>query len=429
MIKKFFVLLAFFLFTQELYAEDLMKTLSDAFKNNSKLNAERASLEASKQDVNISKGEFLPSITLSGDIASQEDSNRTSQSGGKLADTNSTPESKSILVEQKIFDGFGNYNTLQKSKLELEYAKFELIKLEQEVLLSAAKAYYNLGYSFKNSDFNELNVELFERQVESDRSRLERGEISLTDFAQSESSLAGAQAKLITARNELVSGKKNFQKIIGSKAPEEINLGFFPNLAMPSTLSTATAIAEQTNPRLNLAKLDLEISKKELFVARGDLAPSAKVSYSRKENKDLSTTVDDRDQEEVKATITWPIFKGGKNLSSVKKAKFKMQEKQLIFDDILEQVQIDTANAWTTYSASKGILDATSVQLKAAEIANEGITLEYDTGNKRTTLEVIQSRTLLLDSRTSYAKAQKDFAIAQFNLLASIGDLHLDNIK
>ena len=429
MIKKFLVLFAFFLFTHELYAEDLMKTLSDAFKNNSKLNAERASLEASKQDVNISKGEFLPSITLSGDIASQEDSNRTSQSGGKLADINSTPESKSILVEQKIFDGFGNYNTLQKSKLELEYAKFELIKLEQEVLLSAAKAYYNLGYSFKNSNFNELNVELFERQVESDRSRLERGEISLTDFAQSESSLAGAQAKLITARNELVSGKKNFQKIIGSKAPEEINLGFFPNLAMPSTLSTATAIAEQTNPRLNLAKLDLEISKKELFVARGDLAPSAKVSYSRKENKDLSTTVDDRDQEEVKATITWPIFKGGKNLSSVKKAKFKMQEKQLIFDDILEQVQIDTANAWTTYSASKGILDATSVQLKAAEIANEGITLEYDTGNKRTTLEVIQSRTLLLDSRTSYAKAQKDFAIAQFNLLASIGDLHLDNIK
>ena len=106
-----------------------------------------------------------------------------------------------------------------------------------------------------------------------------------------------------------------------------------------------------------------------------------------------------------------------------------MEEKQLIFDDVSEQVQIDTANAWTTYSASKGILDATRAQLKAAEIANEGITLEYDTGNKRTTLEVIQSRTLLLDSRTSYAKAQKDFAIAQFNLLASIGDLYLDNIK
>ena len=81
MIKKFLILLIFFLFSNKSYAEDLVKTLSDAFKNNSKLNAERASLNAAKQDVNISRGEFLPSITLSGDIATQEDTGRTNQSG------------------------------------------------------------------------------------------------------------------------------------------------------------------------------------------------------------------------------------------------------------------------------------------------------------------------------------------------------------
>jgi len=427
--KKFLILLIFYLFTNQVYAQDLLKILSDAFKNNSKLNAERASLSASKQDVNISRGEFLPSITISADSAAQKDTNRINQSGASLQDTHSAPESRSVLVEQKIFDGFSNYNTLKKSKLELDYAKFELNKLEQEVLLNAAKAYYNLGYNFENLKFNESNVELFERQVESDRSRLERGEISLTDFAQSESSLAGALAKLITAKNELISGKKNFQKIIGSKAPEEIDIGFFPNLKIPSNLQTATVISEQINPRLNLAKIDLEIAKRELYAAKGDLSPSAKISYQKKKNYDFSSTVDEREQEEVKATITWPLFKGGKNLSSVKKAKFKVEEKKLIFEDITDQVQIDTANAWTTYDSSKGVLDATTAQLKAAEIANEGITLEYETGNKRTTLEVIQSRTLLLDARTSFAKAQRDFAIAQFNLLASIGDLYLDNIK
>tara|TARA_B100001996_G_scaffold3672_1_gene3133 strand:- start:12 stop:1301 length:1290 start_codon:yes stop_codon:yes gene_type:complete len=429
MLRKILILLIFYLLNTNLNAQDLAKTLSDAFKNNSKLNAERASLNASKEDVNISKGEFLPSVTISGNISSQEDTGRTNQSGESLADINSTPESRSVLVEQKIFDGFSNYNNLKKSQLKLEYAKFELNKLEQEVILSAAKAYYNLGYNFKNLEFNESNVELFERQVESDKSRLERGEISLTDFAQSESSLAGSQAKLITASNELISGKKNFQKIIGSKVPEEIDLGFQPKLKIPSSLDTATAISEQINPRLNLAKIDLEIAKKELFAARGELAPSASISYEKKKNYDLSTTVDQREQEEVKATLKWPIFKGGKNLSSVKKAKFKVEEKQLLFNDVSDQVNIDTANAWTTYNSSKGVLEATTAQLRAAEIANEGITLEYDTGNKRTTLEVIQSRTLLLDARTSYAKAQKDFAIAQFNLLASIGDLYLDNIK
>ncbi len=427
--KLISIIIMFFLFSNNLSAQDILQTLSNAFKNNSKLNAQRASLNASKEDVNISRGDFLPSVTLLEEKATQKDTNRINPNGVSLQDTSSTPETRSVSIEQKIFSGFGNYNKLKKSKLLLEYKKFELNKLEQEVLLNAAKAYYNLGYNFKNFEFNQLNVELFERQIESDRSRLERGEISLTDFAQSESSLAGAKAKLITASNELISGKKNFQKIIGSEAPKTIDLSFLPNLKVPNSLQTATSISDQINPLLNLAQIDLEIAKRDLYVARGDLSPSASISYSIKKNEELSSTVDEREQEELKATIKWPLFKGGKNLSSVKKAKFKLEEKSLILNDVLSQIQIDTANAWTNYNSSKGILDATEAQLKAAEIANEGITLEYDAGNERTTLEVIQSRTLLLDARTSFAKAQKDFAIAQFNLLASIGDLYLENIK
>ena len=427
--KNILLIVIFCFFSTNISAQDVIKTLSEAFKNNSKLNAERASLKATKQGVNISRGEFLPSVTISGNISSQEDTGRTNQSGESLADLNSTPETRSVLIEQKIFSGFTNYNNLKKSELELEYAKYELTKLEQEVILSAATAYYNLGFNFKNLEFNQLNVDLFERQVESDKSRLERGEISLTDFAQSESSLAGAQAKLITASNELISSKKNFQKIIGSQSPEEINLSFIPNLSTPTSLRTASAISDQINPKLNLAKIDLEIAERELFAARGDLSPSASITYEKKKNYDLSTTVDEREQEEVKATVKWPIFKGGKNISSVKKAKFRVEEKKLLFDDISNQVSIDTANAWTNYNSSKSILDATTAQLKAAEIANEGITLEYESGNQRTTLEVIQSRTLLLEARTSYANAQKDFAIAQFSLLASIGDLFLENIR
>ena len=427
--KKILILFIFCLLTNKVYSQELLKTLSDAFKNNSKLNAERESLNASKQDVNISIGEFLPSITLSGDIATQKDIDRTNKSGASLQDTHAEPKSQSVVIEQKIFDGFTNYNDVKKAKLELRYAQIKLNKLEQEVLLDAAKAYYGLGYNVKNLEFNRSNLDLFERQVETDSSRLDKGEISLTDLAQSESSLAGASAKLITAKNELISGKKNFQKIIGSKAPEKMDLDFFPGLKIPNSLQEAITISEQKNPSLNLARIDFEIAKKDLLIAKGDLVPSAKLSYSLKKNEDLSATVDEREREEIKATITWPIFDGGKNLSSVKKAKFKVKQKQLILDDISNQIQIETANAWTTYNSSKGVLDATGAQLKAAEIANEGITLEYETGSKRTTLEVIQSRTLLLDARTSYAKAQRDFAIAQFNLLASIGDLRLDNIR
>jgi outer membrane protein len=127
--------------------------------------------------------------------------------------------------------------------------------------------------------------------------------------------------------------------------------------------------------------------------------------------------------------VTIPLFKGGENYSLLKKSQFKKEQTNLILQDIINEVKTDTVNAWSAYQSSEGVLKSTESQLKAAEIANEGITLEYDSGNTRTTLEVIQSRSLLLDARISNAKAERDFAISKFELLAVTGDLTLDNLK
>ena len=93
------------------------------------------------------------------------------------------------------------------------------------------------------------------------------------------------------------------------------------------------------------------------------------------------------------------------------------------------KITTETSNSWSKYQSTKGVLQATKAQLKAAEIANEGITLEYDSGNTRTTLEVIQSRSLLLNARIANAKAERDFAISKFELLAIVGELTLENLK
>ena len=82
------------------------------------------------------------------------------------------------------------------------------------------------------------------------------------------------------------------------------------------------------------------------------------------------------------------------------------------------------ANAWSNYQSSKSVLDSIRSQVKAAEIANEGITLEYESsGSSRTTLEVIQSRTILLNSRINLASSERNFLISQFKLLAAVGRL------
>ena len=302
-------------------------------------------------------------------------------------------------------------------------------KTEQEILLSAASAYFDLIYKSKSKEFNSENIDLFERQVEFDSARLQKGEITLTDLAQSESSLEGARAKFITAETELLTAKTNFERIIRISAPETTDDIFNLKLKLPNNLMEILKLSESNNPKLLIAKLDYEIAQKDLNIEIANFSPTASINYSKSESKDFSSTVDNVNEESVKATLSWPIIKGGKNYSSIKKSKFKKEQSNLILEDTANQVKTEAANVWSVYQSAESVLKATQAQEKAAKIANEGITLEYDSGNTRTTLEVIQSRSLLLDSRINNAKAERDFHISKFKILEAIGKLTLENIK
>ena len=304
-----------------------------------------------------------------------------------------------------------------------------LEKVEQETILKTIAAYYDYQFKIKNEEFNISNVNLFERQVESDSARLQKGEITLTDLAQSESSLAGANAQLIKAKTELLSSKINFERITREKAPTKIITNQKLIINLPSTLQEALKISNQNNKDLLISKLDYKIAERELNIEKARLSPSASLNYSKSENKDFSSTIDEIDKETVKATVTWPIIKGGENVSSIKKFSLKKQRYLLLSKDAENKAITETTNAWSRYQSSESVLTATEAQLKVIEIANEGITLEYDSGNTRTTLDVIQSRSLLLDARIAFAKAERDFVISEAELSLQIGTLSLDSIN
>tara|TARA_A100001011_G_scaffold398714_1_gene504131 strand:+ start:939 stop:2231 length:1293 start_codon:yes stop_codon:yes gene_type:complete len=423
------IVFLFFIFNTAYAENDLKFYIESAFKNNLKLNAERKDKQSTKQNVNISISEFLPSISLSGDQSSSTSTNKTNQSGANLGDSNLDTETKTISIDQKIFQGFKGYNSLKKSELELKQAEFKLKQVEQQTILDTISAYFDFIFKFKNENFNLSNVNLFERQVESDSARLQKGEITLTDLAQSESSLAGANANLIKAKTEFLASKTTFERVTREKAPTSIKINEKINIDLPKTLEEALDITKLNNTNLLIAKLDYEISNKELNIEKARLSPSASINYSKSENKDFSSTIDEMDKETVKATITWPIIKGGENISSIKKSSLKKQKSFLLSEDSENKAITETTNAWSKYQSLESVLLATEAQLKAAEIANEGITLEYDSGNSRTTLEVIQSRSLLLDARIAFAKAERDFMISKIELSYQLGTLSLDSIR
>ena len=427
--KILFLILAIF-FSSSLQAnENFTFFLEKAIKNNLKLNAERKNLQSIKQSQNISKSEFFPNLTISGNQTSTTSTNRTNQNGASLADTNLDSENKTISIEQKLFSGLKGLNTFKKSELENQKANLELNQVEQETILDTAKAYFDYIYKSKNEKFNISNVNLFERQVESDNVRLQKGEITLTDLAQSESSLAAANANLIKAKTELLSSKRNFERVIREKAPNYENLSELVRLNLPKSLASSLELSRINNISLLISKLEFEIAIKELNIERSKLLPSASIKVSKSENQDFSSTIDETHDETVKASITWPLIKGGENISSIKKSTFDKQKAKLLLEDTQNTVVSDTSNSWSKYQSSKSVLEATKAQLKAAEIANEGITLEYDSGNTRTTLEVVQSRTLLLEARIAFARAERDFVISQFELSKQLGTLSMNSIN
>ena len=428
--KKFFIIIFSYLFLfTSVNAETFIVALKKAFNNNPELNAERESLNISEQELKISIGSYLPTVTLSGSKSQEETDKLTNRNGTDAAITNVDPSNQSITITQTLID-FGRGAELAKSKIGIDLAKAKLLKKEQDILYKSIEAYTGLVVANEKLRINNSNVNLLDRQVETDKIRLERGNISLSDVAQSESSLAGAQAKLIQAKNDFLTSKLNYENVIGKLIdPELLDKSSIVEPMLPVELDSAIEISKKNNPDLIIARLEYKQSKKDTSSARSDLAPSATLSFDRSKTDDLNATYDEREKETLKATVTWPFYSGGKNHANLNKSKSLETQKKLLLDNMTKKNLTDVASAWSNYQSNQSLLSSVNAQVNAAEIANEGIVAEYNSGSDRTTLEVIQSNSLLLNAQISLADSERNYILSQFNLLKSVGLLNSEYLK
>ena len=429
MIRILLIVTSFIFLLNNASAETFSAALKKAYNDNNELNAERESLKISEQELKISISSYLPSVTLSGSKSSEDTNKLTNQNGTDATISDVDPTVQSLTITQTLID-FGRGAELSKSKIGIELAKAKLLKKEQEILYKSIEAYTGLISANEKLKINKSNVNLLDRQVETDRIRLERGNISLSDVAQSESSLAGAQAKLIQAENDFLTSKLNYENVIGTiNDAEALDKSSIVIVNLPNELNSAIEISKKGNPDLIIAQLEYEQSKKDTTSARSDLAPTATLSFDRSKTDDLSSTYDEKEQDTLKATVTWPFFSGGKNYANLNKNKSLETQKNLLLNNMIKKNQTDVASAWSNYQSNKSLLNSVRAQVNAAEIANEGIVAEYNSGSDRTTLEVIQSNSLLLNAQISLADSERNYILSQFNLLKSIGLLNSEYLK
>ena len=429
--KNLFLISSLLLFSvTSVAAATLSDALKTTFQNNLELQAERKNLEVQKEVLNISKSDFFPTLTLSGTKSFEDTNKLTNQDGTDASITNTNPMTSSIKLEQTLLDGSERGTKYEKSKLGLNLSEAQLIKKEQDVFMKAIEAYTGLILAYEKLSINEENVNLLQRQFEIDNARLSRAQITATDLAQSQSSLSGAQAGYIGAQNSIITSKLAYENIIGPiNSNEKLKKIYNSEVPLPSSLVDAKKISEQKSPNLIIAEIEYGQSELDVKIARSDLSPTAKLSLERSYTDDLSATYDEREKDVLQATVSWPFQFGGKNKSNINKNLQVKGMKKLLLENAFRNNTQGVTAAWSTLESSKSLLRAVQSQVKAAEIANEGITFEYESGLNRSTFDVLQSRSNLINAKINLAEAERNYLLAQYRLLKSAGLLNSEYLK
>ena len=426
--KILFISFLISLTSTNVFAITIYDALNETYQNNTQLKAERENIKAAEEDINISQADYMPSLTLSGSKSFENTNEITNRAGEDTSVADVDPLTTSIKLEQTLID-YGRDLTHEKNVIGLDLAKARLIKKEQDILYNAVNVYTSIILSREKVEINRKNVNLLMRQVENDKVRLDRGQIKTADLSQSQSSLAGATAQLTQARSELMSSKLNYENIIGKLInANDLKKSKSALVKLPTELSTALELSKKNNPDIKIAQIELLQAEQDIAIAESDLKPTATLSLERSYSDDLSSTYDQREKDVLKATVSWPFYSGGKKRAKINKNSNLTYRKKLLLEDAIKTAETNVGSAWSNLEATKSFLNSVRAQVRAAEIANEGIAAEYQRGS-RTTLDVIQSNSLLLSAKISLSNSERNYLISQYNLLKAIGLLNKDYLK
>jgi len=418
-LKQLLILkIIFFSISAIALSEELFQSLISTYINNKELNSQREKSKAVDESLIQSYSILKPSVTGSFSQSDYLNEGQKDETGSSIADTNLQTKKKSIKIEQKILQGIPS---ILASKTDVKISRNELKSVEQNVLLKAVVAYTSVLAAKKRLDITRDNLNLADKQVELDKSRYERGAIKLSDLAQSESSLADAKAKFIRAENNLTVSEKDYENIIGY-LPKNLKTINNLNLNLPTSLKETLDLASTNNPELLISKLNFEKSDYLLKGAAEKFAPKASVSFEVSENEDVSSSISQRDQSHFEAKVEIPLYSGGKNYSFYQQKKALRVSAELDYQDKQNEIKKNATNVWSEYQLKKSELNLAKAQLQAAEIAYEGIIQEYESGT-RDTLDVLNSRSLLLIARLNFIDVEKDEITSRFKLLQVTGNL------
>ena len=402
-------------------AETLQDAMAKAYANNPALEAQRAALRAVDENVSQALSGWRPTIVAQGQI-SRTNLKQTSQFSGLPVplDETYTPKSGQITITQPIFSGFQTINNTKSAKNQVMAGQAQLLGAEQQTLLETVTAYMDVKKNESVLELNQGNVQVLQRELEANQDRFRVGEITRTDVAQSKARLSRAISGRISAEANLQASRAAYRKAVG-EMPGTLDTPP-PLPPLPGTEDEALAVALNQNPLAVAANYSERAARYSVKSQEGGLLPTVQVVGEYSKSRNSSPFTPRADQAQVMAQLTVPLYEAGMQSSRIRQAKEIDQQRRLEALDAERQVREAVNVAWENLREARGRIVSTRDQVRANEIALDGVKQEAAVGS-RTTLDVLNSEQELLDSRVALVQAQHDQYVAAYRLLSAIGGL------
>ncbi len=432
----------------EAAAETLQEALANAYLINPALNAQRAGLRATDEQVAIAKSGFRPTIATTGDTAFQNKDNDVSVgrgrslpgspvavtvAGGSPTGT-SHPRGWAVTLSQPLFEGFQNLNAMRQAKAAVQAGREDLRDIEQTTLLDAATAYVNVVRDQAVVRLRENNVTVLTEQLKQTKDRFNVGEVTRTDVAQAEARRSSAIADLNVAQSNLKTSRATYEQVIGHPPS---NLVKPPSIlhVLPHSLDEAMTQGDGENPVILGAVYQEEASLYAVNQIIGELLPQVSLQATYEQRFGFLNTPDvpggsslnEEDTTTVMGRVNVPLYQGGAVAARIRQAKETNNQLKKRVEDARLRVHADVVSNW-------GILQSTVTEIKSAKdavdanrIALEGVSEEEKVG-QRTTLDVLNAQLEYLTSQIGLVTAERDRLVAEYSLYAAVGRLDAQSL-
>jgi outer membrane protein len=409
-------------------ADTIEAALVRAYQSNPQLNAQRAAVRVTDENVPQALSGYRPKIAVTASAGYQY-SDVTSAGGGLTgrAHGDQIPRAVGATITQTLYNGQQTANRTRAAEGQVSAAREGLRVLEQSVLLSAATIYMDYLRDAAIVEVQKSNTRVLDQTLKQTRDRFNVGEVTRTDVAQSEARLAAGRTQERAAEATLNTTRSNYRRIIGSE-PTALAPGSPVDRFLPSSLARAVSTSLVENPNVTASMYGIDVSYLQVKVAEGALFPTVTLQVGAQQAYEQQISIPRQFVASAIAQVSVPIYQGGSEYSLIRQSKETLAQQRLALEQVRDQTRATVVQAWGQLQAAKAQVSSAQAQVRASEIALNGVREEAKAG-QRTTLDVLNAQQDLVNARVALVTAQHDRVVASYSVLSAVGRLSPQVLK